>query len=181
MAAKLGHIVTEETRNKISKANLGKKKTYTPEMYKQICDSRKGRTPWNKGKHNIYPKEMIQAMRDRYSGSKSRTWKGGVTPLHSLIRKMSEYKKWKITILGRRHCQKCSEKCYYAHHIYSFKDLLQDFLREYSQFSPIEDKETLSRLAITYKPFWNLNNGMALCKKCHTEAHLKKEIQCLKT
>jgi hypothetical protein len=144
-------------------------------MYKQICDSRKGRTPWNKGKHNIYPKEVIQGMRDRNSGSKSHTWKGGVTPIHSMIRKLPEYEQWKLTILSKRVCQQCGNKGDCAHHIYHFKDLLQDFLKEYSQFSPMEDKETLVRLAITYRPFWNINNGIALCKKCHTEAHLKKE------
>ena len=178
MGAKIGHIVLEITKIKISQATKGKKKHYAPEVYKKLCEDRKRRIAWNKGKHNIYPKEMIQAMRDRYSGSKSRTWKGGVTPIHSLIRKLPEYKVWKITILGRRFCQECRDKCHYAHHIYPFKNLLQDFLREYSQFSPMEDKETLVRLAITYKPFWNLTNGIALCKKCHTEAHskTKKEL-----
>lgn len=64
--------------------------------------------------------------------------------------------------------------CYKKGHKHpSEKDLLQDFLKAYSQFSPIEDKETLIRLAITYKPFWNTNNGMSLCKECHMEIHSK--------
>ena len=51
--------------------------------------------------------------------------------------------------------------------------------KDFSQFSPIEDKETLVRLAIVYKPFWNLDNGESLCYDCHkkTDSYLihKKE------
>jgi hypothetical protein len=55
-----------------------------------------------------------------------------------------------------------------AHHNKKpFFIILEEFLKEYSQFSPIEDKETLARLAITYKPFWDVDNGETLCKKCH--------------
>ncbi len=52
--------------------------------------------------------------------------------------------------------------------------ILEEFLREYSRFSPIEDKETLVRLAVTYKPFWDLNNGITLCKNCHKSIHKKQ-------
>ena len=37
-----------------------------------------------------------------------------------------------------------------AHHKKAFYLILEEFLQQYSQFSPIEDKETLLRLAITY-------------------------------
>jgi hypothetical protein len=39
-----------------------------------------------------------------------------------------------------------------AHHIKKFSILLAEFLSFYNQFSPIEDKETLVRLAISYEP-----------------------------
>lgn len=52
-------------------------------------------------------------------------------------------------------------------------DIANEFLRYFSivfsLFSPIEDKETLARLAITYEPFWNINNGETLCEDCHNK------------
>ena len=50
----------------------------------------------------------------------------------------------------------CNKKCdriwrnWEAHHKKAFYLILEEFLQQYSQFSPIEDKETLLRLAITY-------------------------------
>lgn len=49
--------------------------------------------------------------------------------------------------------------------------IFQEFLKKYNQFSPIEDKKTLIRLAITYKPFWDINNGRVLCRDCHKETY----------
>jgi len=40
--------------------------------------------------------------------------------------------------------------------------------------NPIEDKETLVRLAISYEPFWNIDNGKTLCKICHNKTKLGK-------
>ena len=31
----------------------------------------------------------------------------------------------------------------------------------------MEYKDILSRLSITYSPFWDINNGQTLCKDCH--------------
>ena len=57
------------------------------------------------------------------------------------------------------------------HHVRPFAIIFDEFLKEYSLFSPIEDKETLIRLAMIYKPFWDISNGQTLCKDCH-----KKEL-----
>jgi len=34
------------------------------------------------------------------------------------------------------------------------------------------DKETLVRLAITYEPFWDIDNGETLCIDCHNKTKI---------
>src|SRR5258708_6524755 len=63
--------VSEETKKKISEANIG-------------------RLPWNKGKENLSSK-----------GEKNVNWKGGITPINEKIRKSIEYKLWRESIFMR--------------------------------------------------------------------------------
>lgn len=95
----------------------------------------------------------------------------GRTPLAIMIRSLENYKNWRTQIFKRDNytCQECKQIGYKleAHHIIPFTKLLSEFLKEYDQFSPIEDKETLIRLAIKWKSFWSINNGKTLCKTCH--------------
>ena len=120
-----------------------------------------GKEPWNTGMKGFREKEN------------SHLWKGGITPINQSIRSSLEYKNWRNKIFLRDDytCQYCFNRGYkiHAHHKNQFSKLLNEFLKEYSQFSPIEDKETLIRLAITYKPFWDIENGITLCKKCHAK------------
>jgi len=46
-------------------------------------------------------------------------------------------------------------------------NITKEFLKEYDQFSPIEDKETLVRLAMKWQPFWDVDNGKCLCEDYH--------------
>jgi len=103
------------------------------------------------------------------------------------IRYLSKYIQWRTKVFKRDNhtCQKCDKtKCYIeAHHKKSFAKILSEFLKTYAQYSPIEDKETLIRLAIKHKSFWEIDNGQTLCKDCHelTDNYkIKKEkITCL--
>ena len=127
---------------------------------------------------------MSQKIRDKIGnssrGEKSHLWKGGITPLAEQIRGLRESRNWRSDIFKRDNftCQECSERGgkIVAHHKNAFYKLFKFFLRKYNQFSPIEDKETLVRLATTHKPFWNIGNGITLCKECHkkTESYLRK-------
>lgn len=109
----------------------------------------------------------------------------GRTSLNMLIRNCKESKDWRCKVFERDDytCQVCGKRGgdLEAHHIKSFYSIMSKFLKEYDQFSPIEDKETLVRLALKYKPFWNLDNGQTLCVECHRKtknglATVKEEI-----
>ena len=109
-------------------------------------------------------------------GENNRNYKGGITPLRKKIRDLPEYLQWRDDIYARDNytCQKCglhsgNGKAVYleAHHSdKSFSELFTEFLREYNQFSPYKDKDTLVRLAMNWQPFWEAE-GETYCNDCH--------------
>jgi len=116
-------------------------------------------------------------------GKQSNNWKGGITELHFWIRSLNEMDNWRNKVFQRDNftCQKCGNKLgLEAHHKKQFAILLNEFLKEYDQFSPIEDKETLVRLAMKWKPFWDIDNGKTLCDDCHTHSRKRKIKKALK-
>jgi predicted DNA-binding protein YlxM (UPF0122 family) len=128
-------------------------------------------------------KLKMKASRPR--GKDHHNWKGGITPLRNDIHNLTEYSNWISEVYRRDNytCQDCGARSgngktviLEAHHIKEFKDILKEFLQIYKQFSPIEDKETLVRLAISYQPFWDIINGKTLCYECHGKTY-KKEKQ----
>lgn len=128
-------------------------------------------------------KYWLNKRRPEISGKNNNHWKGGITPLGEVIRNSIENKLWIKKVFERDNytCQECfrnKEVSGYleAHHKKSFNIIFREFLHIYSQFSPIEDKETLVRLAVTYSPFWDISNGQTLCKKCHLEARKKGKV-----
>jgi len=116
-------------------------------------------------------KEAIKLL-DR-KGSNNSAYIDGRTPLVQLIRGLSEYNFWRNQVLERDHytCQECGDSTSYyleVHHKVPFIIIFNNFLKEYDQFSPIEDKNILVRLATTYKSFWIIENGQTLCEYCHS-------------
>lgn len=142
------------------------------------------------GKDHInWGKKMPREHREKISNGikkvkeKLWAWKGGITGLGVAIYNSMEYREWRNKIFQRDHytceCGNFGEKLQ-AHHKKPFYIIFREFLKEYSQFSPIEDKEILIRLATTYKPFWDISNGKTLCKQCHqnTDGYLLKRKGC---
>jgi 5-methylcytosine-specific restriction endonuclease McrA/transposase len=96
----------------------------------------------------------------------------GRTPLRSIIRGSEEYSNWRKQVFERDNytCQECfssGKGNLVAHHINSFSNILDAFLKEFDQFSVFEDKYTLVRLAMKYRPFFEVSNGKTLCEECH--------------
>jgi len=156
---------TKETKQKMRLKALGRKspfknKYHTKESKKKI---QKNHADMSGDKNPMFGVHRF--------GKDSPHWQGGITELHFWIRSLNESKEWKFEIFKRDNytCQKCNYNGHNieAHHIKEFAKLLSEFLKEYDQFSPIEDKETLIRLAMKWKPFWDIDNGKTLCKDCH--------------
>ena len=131
----------------------------------------------NKGNKYSYGRKLSNRHKEilklTHKGEKNHNWKGGITPLINKIRNLLEARQWRKTIFQRDNftCQECKDNrggnLVAHHHKKKFNIIFQEFLQQYSQFSLIDDKETLVRLAITYEPFWNIDNGITLCENCH--------------
>jgi len=167
---KLGTKLSDETKQKMSIAHKGRK--LSEETKRKI------------GKANSINHKGVKLSKERIAkiignitpyiqqkGEKHRFWKGGITSLVDRIRHSTENKKWIKDIFKRDNftCQICNKRGNQlnAHHKIQFSILMNNFLKEYSQFSPMEDKETLLRLSFSYKPFWDIDNGKTLCADCH--------------
>ncbi len=170
------HLVPLEWRVKSSKANKAR-----------LLDPR---NHWNYGNRLPRPfcldcgkelKELgskrcrscAEKIKPKACGTRCNLWKDGQTSLHILIRTSPKYITWRNTVFKRDNyiCRKCGKHVNYleVHHIISFKNLLENFIKLYNQFSPLEEKEILFRLALKHEPFWNIENGETLCKMCHKE------------
>jgi len=168
--------------------NIGKNnpfygKHHSKKTRQKMKEAKINYIPWNKGKIGLQKSTRKGKKRPEFSGKNHPRWKGGISPLNKLIKYSLEYKLWREAIFKRDNytCQECFIKGKYLHphhNIKSFAKIMQEFLQQYSQFSPIEDKETLARLAITYKSLWDVDNGLTLCVECHNLTRKKGGIKC---
>ena len=152
---------SEETKRKIGEAARGNKwnvgKKLSPETKQKMSQTAKdrgfgkwmkGRTPWNKGKANVYSKETkekISASLRGLIGEKSRNWRGGISTENNLIRSSIEYKDWRTAVFKRDNytCQECGSRGYKLH---------ADHIKPFAYYPEL-------RLVI--------ENGRTLCVECH--------------
>ena len=191
-------MITEKTRQLLSESHKGKR--FSKETKKRMSKSAKQYLllhprVGDKANNWIGGKPLCRVCGKKLSnycnkicascakGQNSWAWKGGITSLRELIRHCFKAREWSKQIFKKDNyaCQKCGVYGgdLEAHHTREFIFTFREFPQEYDQFSPYEDKETLVRLAIKYKPFWSLNDGQTLCKKCHklTKHNRKKEVK----
>ena len=148
--AKMGHKVTEKTREKIRKWNKEnpsepfKGKKHTTASKKKMSDTilkgfENGRVVHNKGK-------------------------GNKSTLQNKVRELKKYIVWRTTIFERDNwtCQTCRNRGnVIAHHIKFFAIILDEY-----KVLNIEDAEKCKEL-------WDINNGVTLCPECHKIVHKK--------
>ncbi len=172
MGAKIGHKVSKETREKISKTLTGRKcKQFSKEHRINMSKARKGIKLTEKHKENIrktgnlftseqmkgntngFPKGNIphnKGKKHSYCGEKHWNWKGGVTKANKYERQrlgqLAIYKDWRMSVFLRDNftCQFCGLRGVYleAHHIKRWCDYPE--LR------------------------FDIDNGVTLCKDCHS-------------
>jgi len=113
--------MSEETKLKIGASNKGKvRQPISEETRKKLSIAAKGK--------KLRPKTLAerQVMRELKLGSKSPSWKGGVTPLNKLIRSSLDYKVWHSEVFKRDWytCQISGKRGgdIEAHHIENFSE-----------------------------------------------------------
>jgi len=120
--------------------------------------------------HPFYGKHHTLITKKKQSTKMQKTlnphWKGGIRDLREQIRVLIEYKEWRLMVFGRDNftCQECNKHGVYleAHHIKSFVSILRD-----NNIQSIKD-------AIQCNVLWNLDNGITLCRECHTKTYTYK-------
>lgn len=112
---------------------------------------RKGIRAWNKGLHS-----------ERWKGKNNPNWKGGISPLNTMIRSLLENKEWRKKVFQRDNytCQKCDRRG---------GDLEADHYP--IMFSTILEKSKIVTIeqAINCKKLWDISNGRTLCLECHNK------------
>ena len=176
MGAKIGHIVSKETRRKQSEAKkknptkfwLGKK--FSKEYREKLSQSKKGKhypkiSEGNKkrfmskearekmakrgmlGKHHSNKTRKI--MSELHKGSKSYLWKGGISTVNKKIRQGIDFRLWREAVFARDNwtCQKTKKRGGKLH---------PHHIKNFSQNPEL-------RFAI--------DNGITLSEKAHREFH----------
>jgi len=121
--------------------SIGKKNKLGKTGYKHTIKARKAIGKASRGEKNIW-------------------WRGGKSTLERRIMNMFEHKLWRHDVLHRDKyaCRNCGDKRKVeTHHIKAFKKIMQD------------NKITTTDEARECLELWNVNNGLTLCRKCHTK------------
>ena len=151
---RLGQTVSQETKEKMSKSQKGKKRNpMSAEQKEQI-------RLWHLGRKQS-PETIAKRFASRFgyrhspetrkkigrsnSGSKSNLWRGGISPLNESIRKSVEYKLWREAVYTRDNwtCVFCGQEG---------GILNADHIKPFAYYPEL-------RFAI--------DNGRTLCAPCH--------------
>ena len=135
---------SEESLDKMRNAH--KDKVLSHEHKENISKAISGENHPFYGKHHSEESNIKNS--EAHKGDKSYCWKGGITPVNKTIRKSFEMKEWKEAVYKRDNytCFVCGDNKggnLNAHHVKNF-----------SEFPELR---------------FDVDNGITLCKKCHTD------------
>lgn len=114
------------------------------------------------------------------TGPRSKTYKGGITPLHTRIRNCEKSEFWRRACMERDE-YKCritgkTGQLHVHHYPVSFSKLFNAFLSLHQNLNPINDSDKLFELAQEYQPFWDIDNGMTVSETMHDRLHSNNGI-----
>jgi hypothetical protein len=164
----VGRPHTEETKQKLRDIRVGDKnpfygKTHKRDTRKKMGDAQRGNKNHNYGVP--LSKETRLKLR-QYTGDATSNWKGGISPLHMLIRAESKFWDWRTSVIERDDYRdaftgkKIVGKIE-VHHIIPVNVLMKKY-----KLKTMDDANMCCEL-------WDINNGMTLSKKNHREYHKK--------
>jgi hypothetical protein len=96
------------------------------------------------------------------TGQNSPQWKGGISPLHKVIRMSQEMVNWRMKVFERDNYQDWFSGCsgdIVAHHIKKFSQIIK------------ENKITTFEEALACPELWDINNGMTMLRVSHRAHH----------
>lgn len=121
----------------------------------------KGYVPWNKGKKCPWISEKNIEYNKTHKRELHPHWKGGISKIDKIIRRLPEYLNWRKNIFIRDNftCVDCNKSdCYItAHHKKSFSSIIRE-----NNIKNTDDARSCFEL-------WDLNNGKTLCEDCHSK------------
>jgi hypothetical protein len=114
------------------------------------------------------------------AGENHHNWKGGITPLHLLLRTYFHVNiAPKVAERDNYTCQFCGKKhtILHVHHIRRFADIIEEILsenQEYKLNNP-DDVQKLYQIIVNDERFLDENILITLCKECHLKVHGKNK------
>ncbi len=137
-------------------------KRHTEETKKKISEDRKVNNPM------FNPETCLKMAETRVKtevnkGDKHYNWKGGITPINKQIRESREYKAWRKSVFERDKyiCQECGAKSCEGNTVYLNAHHIKPF-------------------AIFIDLRFDIDNGITLCRKCHSKKPKGEEIYKIK-
>ncbi len=116
-----------------------------------------------------------------HSGARIKSYKGGITKLHTRIRNCEKAEFWRRACMERDDykCRITGEtgRLQVHHYPKQFSKMFNVFLSENSHLNPISDCDKLFCLAQDYEPFWDIDNGMTVAEAMHKRLHIHNGIK----
>lgn len=116
-----------------------------------------------------------------HSGARIKSYKGGITKLHTRIRHCEIAEFWRRSCMERDDykCRITGEtgKLEVHHYPIRFSKLFNAFLALHSDLNPIADCNQLFALSQDHQPFWHIDNGMTITADMHKKLHVHNGIK----